>query len=162
MSRQEGGRKPHRGQATTPRSSVRAAAVGSALVSQLLSPPIPLPPTLVSTQQREVQVQLLVYDTPQNHLIWSQSQVLSLTNNTLHNLVHVLLLSPSQSIQHQWPPSSFLNSKVCSCLGIFAFTISSTCSSLPSHIQDYLPHFLISFRCLLKCYVAFPPNIPIL
>lgn len=122
----------------------------------------PSPSPLVSTQQREVQVQLLVYDTPQNHLIWSQSQVLSLTNSTLHNLVHVLLFSPSQSIQPHLPPSSFLNSKVCSCLKIFAFTISSTCSSCPSHIQDYLLHFLISFRCLLKCYVVSPPNIPIL
>lgn len=104
-----------------------------------LHPSLPPLPPLVSTKQREVQVQLLVYDTPQNNLIRSQSQVLSLTKDTLHNLVHVLLLSPSQSIQHQWPPSSFLNSKVCSSLRIFALTISSTYSSLTSHIQDYPP-----------------------
>lgn len=94
----EGGRRFHPGQVTVPWSSVWAPVVGSALASR--SPTTSIPTSTGLNTSREIQH--YVYDTAlfkTSH--WSQSRVLILTNNTLHNPVniihHLLLLSPSQS-----------------------------------------------------------------
>ena len=87
--------------------------------------------------------------------------------NALHHVVHAMphvFLLPSVTPASQAfplffkPPGVLLPQDLCIC-----YTLHLRCSSL--HIHSSFPHFLTSFRCLLKCRLchgAFPFHISIL
>ena len=66
------------------------------------------------------------------------------------------------SLQPHRPSRSFSSPQACSCPRTSASVTPSTCGVLPLHIHSSFPHFLTSFRCLLKCRLchgAFPFHI---